>query len=742
VQSKEDNWSPDRAQIEQSFTGLSSNADLVRQAVDFLEEWATTPLYAAQRDAIHRLVTEKQFALLLDSFYQMVPFGTGGRRGRVGFGPNRINPITVAVSVQGHCNFLRDTSPSPAPQKIVVAYDTRIFSDISKTYAFLGAGNPLLGLTSRTLARLACEIYAGNGFEVYIAGIKNDREYLSTPELSFSIRFLKALGGMNVSASHNHPDDNGFKFFNEHGAQDIPPTDQKMASYMGKVEQIQRVDFAAALADGRIRSLPVDLHPAYINLNLALGRKGIAPIRVVYTPLCGTGDGTVGDVLRAAGHDVQVYEPQNTYDGTFPTVPFRMPNPEVPEAASPALAMAKSVNADIVLCSDPDADRLGVFAKGPRGEWRYMNGNEIASVLAYYLCLDKECGPKRSGFLIKTLVTTRTIQRIAEQAGCPIVADLLVGFKYIADVLLHMEREGHFEQVHGAPRDLIIAGEESHGVLLTPEIRDKDAAGGALILCELVSCLKATNRFLPEYLDALSLQCGNYQNVARSIVMRGIKGVALLADMMSSLRSHPPTEFGSMPVLRSQDFLTEEYGPLRSETEKLSRNFLVYELEHARIVIRPSGTEPKAKIYVDLEGSKLPPPQDRHRALRAAQLLAAQVLEDCIGRLNYKLSKSAHMLPDYVDLDLKSQFDTAFRGDVLREAARFSQENQAAQLNWLRERLVPYGSGTDPLESTATAVAHLLGELSGEVADPAAAKTLRASQQAVASVPKPAEWVT
>jgi len=741
MERKEDDWTRSRAQIKQSFKGLSSNVDLVHQALVLLDEWVSNPMYTAQRDAVFSHVNNRQFALLLDSFYQMVPFGTGGRRGRVGFGPNRINPVTVAISVQGHCNFLRQTSPSTTPQKIVVAFDTRIFSDIAGTYAFLGSANPLLGLTSRALAHLACEIYAGNGFEVYIAGTKNEREYLSTPELSFSIRYLSAAGGMNVSASHNHPDDNGFKFFNQQGAQDVAPTDQVMASYMGEVARVERVEFAAALRAGSILPLPADLHPAYVGLNLALRRKDTAPVHVVYTPLCGTGDGTVGDVLRAAGHNVQVYGPHNTYDGTFASVPFRLPNPEVPEAASPALPMATATNADIVLCTDPDADRLGVFAKGSLGDWRYLNGNEIASVLAYYLCLDSEIGPKRSGVLIKTMVTTRMFQRIAEQAGCSIVADLLVGFKYIANALLCMERDGHYQQVHAAATDLILAGEESHGVLLTSQIRDKDAAGGALILCELVSRLHARKRYLPEYLDALTLQCGNYQNVARSIVMRGIRGVALLADMMNSLRSRPPAGLGGLPVLRSQDFLAADHGPILTETEKLSRNLLVYELEYVRIVIRPSGTEPKAKIYVDVEGAKLPPPNDRINALRVARRLAADVLEECISRLNVRLSASASMLPDYVDLDLKARFDTGFRGDLLDAAERLSRESHEQQLSWLRERLAPYGSGADPVEATAPAVIHLLGELSGEVANPAVRDALRALEKVVANVPASASWV-
>jgi phosphomannomutase len=506
---------------------------------------------------------------------------------------------------------------------------------------------------------------------------------------------------MNVSASHNHPDDNGFKFFNRQGAQDIPPTDQTMASYMGDVKEIRKMKFDDALAQDKVRALPAELHPAYVALNVALRNRPALPVNVVYTPLCGTGNGSVGDVLRAAGYPVHVYQPHNNFDGTFAEIPFRMPNPEVPEAASPALAEGKELGSDMVLSSDPDADRVGVFAKDAQGRWHYFNGNQIAAVLAYYLCLDGELGPQRSGVLIKTLVTTRMLTRIAEQAGCSIVSDLLVGFKYIAQVLDCFEREGNYKNVKASANDLILAGEESHGILLTPEIRDKDAAGGALILCELLSQLRAHGRFLPEYLDALTRQCGSYQNVSRSIVMKGIRGVTLLQDMMDSLRRQPPAEFDGMPVRRALDLLRPEHGPLRSDTERLSRNFLVYELDRAQVVIRPSGTEPKAKIYVDLEGAT---PAE-------ARALAARISVDCIGRLGFKLSTAASLLPDYVDLDLRAAFDTKFRPELEAALPKLSQQGHSEQLQWLRERLASYGLGSDPLGATSAAVGHLLGEL-------------------------------
>ncbi len=708
-----------RPELEKQFRALSADAPLVTRALGFLEEWLSAPLYAPHAVALRGHVRNGQFALLLDSFYQLVPFGTGGRRARVGFGPNRINRITVSMSVQGHCNFLRETGAADRSRRVVVAFDTRQFADIAGTYAFLGRDNPLLELTSRDLARLACEIYAGNGFEPFVAGLNAEHEYLSTPELSFAIRYLEAAGGMNVSASHNHPDDNGFKFFNRQGAQDVPPTDQEMASFMSDVSEIRRAAFEDALRDCAIHPLPESLHAAYLDANLALRSKPALPLTVVYTPLCGTGNGSVGDVLRAAGYDVRLYPPHSGYDGTFAAVPLRLPNPEVPAAASPALPFATSQNADVVLSTDPDADRLGVHARDAGGNWRYLNGNEIAAVLAYYLCLDQDLGPRRSGLLIKTMVTTGALTRIAERCGCRIVGDLLVGFKYIAHVLHLLETEGRYGDIAAAPSDLIMAGEESHGVLLTPAIRDKDAAGGALVLCELVSQLRAGGRLLTDYLDTLELECGNYQNAARSIVMKGIRGAALLSEMMGSLRERPPAELGGFPVLRARDLLSPEYGPLRSETERLSRNFLVYELEATQVVVRPSGTEPKAKVYVDVEGARLPGDAAHSRAAAAgfAGTLAARVATECVARVGYHLSPSAALLPDHIDLDLKAAFDTSFRADLIAAAGTLNSLAPDEQLSWLRRLLAPYGSGSDPLESAGPALAHLVRSLVSEGVD-------------------------
>jgi phosphoglucomutase len=707
-----ESWESISAHLLDEFSKISTEPSVVTNALNFFRLWYENPLYEAHCPAILAHVKAKKYALLLDSFYQFVPFGTGGRRGRVGYGPNRINSLIVSLSVQGHCNYLRTIVGPSSSSPIIVAFDTRIFRDISHTYDFLGTDNFLLNLTSRALAHEASEIYAGNGFVVYIPDPKIQTAFLSTPELSFAIRHLHALGGVNVSASHNHPDDNGFKFYNREGAQDIPPKDEELAAFMRDITEIKRVPFDVARTQGLILCQEPTVHEAYISTNLQLRTKDLtSSMPVVYTPLSGTGDSTVGDVLRSAGYDVELFQPQANFDGTFATIFLRLPNPEVPEAARPALHLAEKNGACIVLSTDPDADRLGVYARAQDGKWRYLTGNDIAAILAYYLVLDKERGPKRSGLIIKTLVTTKVLENIAQRSGCQIIPNLLVGFKYIANVLENLERTGSFDGIKAQPRDLIIAAEESHGVLLTPDIRDKDSAGGALLLCELVTQLCQSGEYLPDYLDKLMGECGNYANSTRSIVMRGIKGTALLKEMMRSLRNEPVEYIGDFKVLSVTDYLSATFGPLQSTTDELSRNLLLYTIDGAQAVIRPSGTEPKVKIYADLEGQKLVPDGDRSAAEAMARQLADSVFDVCLRRIGVSLSPSARVLPDHVDLDLRIDFDQNFSGELLRNARRLSQLSRPEILEWFRARLSAYGAGADPLEAAGLALPHLCDAL-------------------------------
>jgi hypothetical protein len=310
-----------------------------------------------------------------------------------------------------------------------------------------------------------------------------------------------------------------------------------------------------------------------------------------------------------------------------------------------------------------------------------------------------------------------------------------VGFKYIADVLLSLETSGRFGDVQAQPGDLVLAAEESHGFLLTPEIRDKDAAGAALVLCDLLGQLRSQGRFLTDYLDALSIESGNYVNMARSIVMRGIQGAGLIASMMASLRADPPSRLGDFAVTGFEDYCSPKFGTFsaQDQTERQARNLLLLELDGAQVVIRPSGTEPKAKIYVDAEGRRLVPGAGRAAAAAVAQQIAGLVYALCLERIGFRLRPSAALLPDYIDLDLKSDFDTRFRAELKKKAENWGACTPASQLDWLRQELALYVPGADPIASVQYAVASLADELATETDDPSPLQALRQLKETLAA---------
>lgn len=685
------------------FTAITGDESLVQRATSNIHTWLEEPLYSAYRDSIIALIEEGAWSLLLDSFHQLIPFGTGGRRGRVGYGPNRINEPVVAMSVQGHCNYLREREVGPGGGAVVVAFDVRVFNDLAGTYRMLGDAHPVLGTSSKSLARTACEIYAANGFKVFVPGLCDGSRFLSTPELSFAIRYLGASGGINVSASHNHPDDNGFKFFTPQGAQDVPPQDEVLAGYMADISEIRRMPFEAAVSNGLIMDLPSDVHQAYIATNLSIAsvkpRKGF---RVVYTPLCGTGVTTVAEVLRSASYEVLLFTPQSNFDGSFESVPMRLPNPEFEVTGEPACRWAEEQDVNLVLSTDPDADRIGVYSRKSDGTWRYFTGNDIATALTHYLIADKR-GPRRRGLVIKTLVTTGAIESIAKANDCYVIGDLLVGFKFIAEILNSLDASGRFRRYVGSSSDLVIAAEESHGFLLTPKIRDKDAAGAALVLCELASLLESEGSNLADYVDNVHLTFGNHANTARNIVMRGIEGARTISLIMENLRSRPPSEIEGLAVLRVEDMLSEEHGPVRSETERHARNVLVMKLDGGHVIVRPSGTEPKLKLYIEVEGTKASA-KTRAQAIALAERIGGAALDATLMCAGIVLPPSGRLLPDHVEVSLKVDFDETVSRMFEQAGAELENAPTEEVLKWLRNGLKAYGGGADPLTTVKPAL--------------------------------------
>jgi phosphoglucomutase/phosphomannomutase len=604
-------------QAAEGFRTISADAQVKERALTFLRQWLTEPAFAGYRPQIEWLIQEQQWAGLLDRFYQILPFGTGGRRGAVGIGPNRMNLWTLAASVQGHCEYLRERFPggkaAATPHlHVVLAFDVRRFEDRRKQYN-PALPNPVLHLSSKDLAQHAACVYAANGIHASILPPDSSR-YYATPELSFVIRELQANGGLNISASHNPPDDNGGKFYDERGGQPVPPDDQIMADLVDQVTTIREMPWADVVRSGRIHFLKGELHDGYIDL---IRRQSLVPpprkeeIKVVFTPLHGVGGSTALEVLVKQGFTVIPVEEQMAPDGMFPNV-SQTPNPEVPVSMDRAEQTARKVNADLVLATDPDADRLGAMIPDRAGGWRYVNGNEIASLLTYFklnkLALAGSLPP--SALVITTEVTTGQLTRIARHFKVQIVNNLLVGFKYHADVLWHLEKDGAYEDVRGTPEDLVIAAEESHGILVTPKIRDKDAGGAALLMAELVLDQKRKALTALDLLDHINKQFGYYRNLGVTVAMTGLQGKQDMARMLDALRSSPPKQIAGLDVTAFEDLRDEEgrLGPLRGATDAASRNVLIFRLgERARVVLRPSGTEPKAKTYIEAASAPFVP---------------------------------------------------------------------------------------------------------------------------------------
>lgn len=607
------------------FATLDADATLKAEALRHLARWLSEEAFLAYRPQLAWLIETAQWAGLLDRFCRVLPFGTGGRRGAVGVGPNRMNPWTVAASVQGHCEYLRERFPAAGPLAVVLAWDVRRFEDVRRQYA-PDRPNPLRHLTSRDLARHAAGVYVANGLSVHLLP-ESSKRFIATPELSFTIRLVKAHGGLNVSASHNPPDDNGAKFYDERGGQPVPPDDQIMADLVDQVAAIKELPWSEAARSGRVHFLDEAPHRAYVEL---IRRQSLVPpprldeVRLVFTPLHGVGAQTALEVLEAQGFRVAPVEEQMAPDGAFPNV-TETPNPEVSASMDRAGALAESLSADLALATDPDADRLGALAPDAAGAMQPISGNALAALLTHFkLAKLSERGelPARP-IVITTLVTTSLVTRVARSFGAQVIDDLLVGFKYVAEVLAELEQHGRWGDVEGTPEDFVIASEESHGILVTPALRDKDAAGAALLLAELALDQKRSGGTVLGYLDDLHRRFGYAHNALHTLVLPGVEGRVRMARLLDRLRAAPPAEIAGLPVTRLDDRQDEagRLGPLQGATDRAARNFLIFTLgDSARLALRPSGTEPKAKVYVEV----ITPPRSSRQSEEAWRCQCAE----------------------------------------------------------------------------------------------------------------------
>ena len=533
-----------------------------------VEQWLAGNYDQATKDAI-TVMQSKPGDELADSFYRNLEFGTGGLRGIMGVGTNRINKYTIGMATQGFANYLNKTYPTEKIS-VVIGHDSRN--------------------NARFFAETTAQVFAANGIKVYLF-----EALRPTPELSFAIRSLGAKAGVVCTASHNPKEYNGYKAYWNDGGQLVPPHDKNVITEVEAIQSIDDVKWEGGAAN--IELIGTSMDEAYTKMlqTLSVYPEVIAQqhdLKIVYTPIHGTGITLVPKVLAAYGFtNVHIVEEQSIPDGNFPTVSY--PNPEESETMSIGLAKAKAMDADIVLGTDPDADRVGVGVKNHKGDWVLMNGNQTAVLaFAYMMEARKAKGiAKQNDMVITTIVTTAMINEVAKQNSVSCY-NVLTGFKWVAELV--KEKEGK--------ENYIIGGEESFGLMIGDQIRDKDAVSAVAILCEMAAYEKAKGRTLFDKLIELYVQYGFYYENLISITKKGMNGQAEIAKMMEDYRQAPPTIIDGEAVTTLLDYELQIGKNLETgETWKIQlpkSNVLQFVTANGtKISARPSGTEPKIKFY-------------------------------------------------------------------------------------------------------------------------------------------------
>ena len=540
-------------------------------------KWLTGQEYQEYWPAMSAMIEQGRFRELEDNFYAMIPFGTGGRRGTCGVGTNRINARTIGESAQGLASYIAKFGESAKDRGVVIAFDTR--------------------LTSREFADVTAQILTGNGILTYLF-----KEFRSTPELSFAVRTLRTMAGVVISASHNPPSDNGFKVYWEDGGQIVAPHDQAIIQEVNAVTALRMMPLLDAQRTGLLRYISDEIDIPYVQAVTELSLIPNRNVKIVYSPLHGAGQTSILPVLRAAGFEqVHLVEEQMSPDGAFPNVADHFPNPEIPAASERAMAFARDINADLGLTSDPDADRLGVFCKHVNADgmadWLLLNGNQVGALLTDFILttLQEQGRLPQKGVVAKTLVTTDFVSRIAKHFGMMTVEHLLVGFKYIAEVIRDLPPD----------RQFVFGAEESLGYLRGTFARDKDAATAAITIAEMAAELKAQGRSLIDHLNSLYRKYGYFGELLKNVAVPGAEGTARVRRMMKGLREQPPLTLAGKQVIEMVD--RQAGASIAPETGKVIRPiegakgdvlvFILSENQHTRVTIRPSGTEPKIKYY-------------------------------------------------------------------------------------------------------------------------------------------------
>lgn len=560
-------------------------------ALTNLEVWLTNPDYQNYQAQIKHLIESEHWDYLLDCFYQVIPFGTGGRRGEVGIGPNRINPWTIQASAQGHSQYLIKQYGDAAKKRgIVLAYDVRQF--FSNKYFNDSLENPVRNLNCKDLALAAASVYTANGIKVFLFD-----SYRTTPELSFAIRYLKAVSGDMFSASHNPPEHNGKKIYDEFGGQLIAPYDERLVDEVTQnVSKIITIPLEQASNSGLLEEIGQDVDNAYIQACSKLSLSNKRNVSIAYTPLHGCGSTSVLKVLNTLGFTVSIDPKTANPSGKFENVTFNIPNPEVIQSFETPLEHARNIDADIILNSDPDADRIGIMIKH-NNKYEFLNGNEIGIVLTQYVIDKKKNKLAGQGVIVKTQVTSGLIAKIAEQNNMKCIGDLLVGFKFIGEVMNQLEKEGKID-------NFLFGAEESHGFLAGNYVRDKDAVLPAIWLSELAAELKDQNLTIIDYLRGIYSKYGYFRNYLTEIRLPGAEGMSQIKIIQDTLKSNPPKQVGRFELDNVEDWMDRK--PILSETDKAAKNGMVFYFKPVegtssmRVTVRPSGTEPKSKMYFEI----------------------------------------------------------------------------------------------------------------------------------------------
>jgi len=540
-------------------------------------------------------------AQLEDAFYQDLEFGTGGLRGVMGVGTNRMNKYTVGMATQGYANYLKQ---SFSEVKVAIAHDVRN--------------------NSRQFAEIAADIFAANGIKVFLF-----ESIRPTPELSFAIRSLHCQGGVVITASHNPKEYNGYKAYWKDGGQLVPPHDKNVIAEVEKIKSIDDVKWKGNSEN--ITLIGKDIDEAYLKMVKGLSINPQACIKehdlkIVYTPIHGTGIMLVPKALAEYGFDnVHMVQEQSNPDGNFPTVVY--PNPEEKETMSIGLKKAKEIDADILLGTDPDADRVGVGVKDNYGEWVLLNGNQTALIVFNYIIeARKNSGKARpNDMVVKTIVTTDMIDKIAE-ANDITCYNVLTGFKWIAELI--REKEGK--------ENYVVGGEESFGLMIGDQVRDKDAISAVAMICEIAAVEKEKGRTLFEKLMELYVKYGFYYEKLISLTKKGMNGSKEIADMMQAYRANPPKEIAGSKVKELLDYqLQTKKNLLNGETQKIDlpkSNVLQFITEDgSKISARPSGTEPKIKFYFSVHT-----PLDNISDFDKTQKKLEERIENIISSMNLK----------------------------------------------------------------------------------------------------------